>query len=353
MATLTENAAAVRAAQVAIDAAIVAKGGSTAGGLINAAAAIATIPSGGGGGPSVSVSVSCAYGGKCCMSYRDSASGEHELIMNGSSASTPPADCSVQRLSDVSAVRFHDFIYTEGFYKKINGVEQPFDTWISVSDGDAIAMFADNSCIVSGALVTMANGTLKLIDNVTYGDLLRVWDFDNGRWAEARPIWVKRTETASSFWTDTFSDGRILKTVGPYGHRLLNIEKGRWEYDTNCVGKRVMTADGEATLLSCKKTFGEVEFYNVITERHFNVVCNGVLTSSSRNNLYPIRDMRFVKEHRAVRQMSDFVFPNAVSERFYAGCRLFETADSADYVNRFVAQKAAHDSIQEVANGRA
>ena len=48
MATLAENAAAVKAAQVAIDAAIVAKGGTTAGGLTNAAAGIATIPSGGG-----------------------------------------------------------------------------------------------------------------------------------------------------------------------------------------------------------------------------------------------------------------------------------------------------------------
>ena len=43
MATLAENAAAVKAAQVAIDAAIVAKGGTTAGGLANAAAAIGSI----------------------------------------------------------------------------------------------------------------------------------------------------------------------------------------------------------------------------------------------------------------------------------------------------------------------
>lgn len=48
MSTIAENAAAVKAAQVAIDAAIVAKGGTTQGGLTNAAAAIAAIPSGGG-----------------------------------------------------------------------------------------------------------------------------------------------------------------------------------------------------------------------------------------------------------------------------------------------------------------
>ena len=47
MATLAENAAAVKAAQVAIDAAIVAKGGTTTGGLTNAAAAIEALPSGG------------------------------------------------------------------------------------------------------------------------------------------------------------------------------------------------------------------------------------------------------------------------------------------------------------------
>lgn len=44
MATLAENVAAVKAAQVAIDAAIVAKGGTTEGGLNHAAAAIQAIP---------------------------------------------------------------------------------------------------------------------------------------------------------------------------------------------------------------------------------------------------------------------------------------------------------------------
>ena len=48
MATLTENAAAVKAAARAIDAAIAAKGGTTEGGLNNAAAAIEALPSGGG-----------------------------------------------------------------------------------------------------------------------------------------------------------------------------------------------------------------------------------------------------------------------------------------------------------------
>lgn len=47
MATLIENATAVKAASTAIDAAIVAKGGTTSGGLENAAAAIAALPSGG------------------------------------------------------------------------------------------------------------------------------------------------------------------------------------------------------------------------------------------------------------------------------------------------------------------
>lgn len=47
MATLAENAAAVKSAAQAIDAAIVAKGGTTAGGLTNAAAAIEALPSGG------------------------------------------------------------------------------------------------------------------------------------------------------------------------------------------------------------------------------------------------------------------------------------------------------------------
>lgn len=49
MSTLVDNANAVKSAAAALDAAIVAKGGTTAGGLRNAAAAIAALPSGGDG----------------------------------------------------------------------------------------------------------------------------------------------------------------------------------------------------------------------------------------------------------------------------------------------------------------
>lgn len=42
----------------------------------------------------------------------------------------------------------------------------------------------------------------------------------------------------------------------------------------------------------------EVEFYNIFTYYHLNLFANDVLTSTSLNNIYPIKDMKFIKEDR-------------------------------------------------------
>ena len=64
------------------------------------------------------------------------------------------------------------------------------------------------------------------------------------------------------------------------------------------VGKTTYTEAGESKVLSCELIQEEVEFYNIITDYHINLFANGVLTSCRYNNLYPIQDMKFVKDDR-------------------------------------------------------
>ena len=37
-----------------------------------------------------------------------------------------------------------------------------------------------------------------------------------------------------------------------------------------------------------------VEFYNIITEKHYNLFANGILTSNRWSNRYSIKDMKYV-----------------------------------------------------------
>jgi hypothetical protein len=64
------------------------------------------------------------------------------------------------------------------------------------------------------------------------------------------------------------------------------------------VGKTTYTESGIAKVLSCDIIEKEVEFYNIITDYHMNLFANGILTSCRYNNLYPIQNMKFVKDDR-------------------------------------------------------
>ena len=97
-----------------------------------------------------------------------------------------------------------------------------------------------------------------------------------------------------------FSNGLELNVTGTYpeAHSLFSVEDGKFIHSNRLVGKKVYTLNGIATLDSCEEIHEEVEFYNIFTYYHLNLFADDVLTSTSLNNIYPIKDMKFIKEDR-------------------------------------------------------
>ena len=50
------------------------------------------------------------------------------------------------------------------------------------------------------------------------------------------------------------------------------------------------------TIVSQEVVEKEVKFYNVITDKHYNLFANGILTSCRLSNKYYIKDMKYVGE---------------------------------------------------------
>lgn len=201
-------------------------------------------------------------------------------------------------------------------------------------DGDATLTWI--ICFVRGTKIILTDRTRKPVQDVTYNDDLLVWDFDNGCYASAKPIWIKKAQTTTQYYCCEFADGTVLKLVGSDGncHRLFSVDDGAFVYATKCVGKRIMTVNGITELLSCELVEEEVEFYNVITDRHLNLYAEGVLTSCRLNNMYPIVDMKFVKDDREI--ISYEAFEN-VDRKMYDGLRLGEQKESdIDMLNAYV-----------------
>jgi hypothetical protein len=68
-------------------------------------------------------------------------------------------------------------------------------------------------CFAAGTLITLANGIKKKIEHIQYNDDLLVWDFDNGKFSQAKPVWMVQPFNSSYYTLLKFSDGTKLKTV--------------------------------------------------------------------------------------------------------------------------------------------
>jgi hypothetical protein len=194
-------------------------------------------------------------------------------------------------------------------------------------------------CLVEGTMVTMADGSHKAIENIGYNDLLRVWNFDLGEFSEALPVFVKQEETHAEHFRFTFSDGTVLRTVG---HHVFNKQAGEFTMlvrDTTPVGTITFNELGEEVTLISKETIQEpVKFYNVWTQYHLNLFADSILTSNRFNNIYPIQDMKFVKDARALRSLEEFA---NIDPKYISGLRLQEQPAqyTAEYIRDYIENK--------------
>jgi hypothetical protein len=205
--------------------------------------------------------------------------------------------------------------------------------------GAPIAGTGTDPCLVRGTMITMADMSRVAVENITYNDDILVWDFDLGEFASAKPVWIKKTQTAVVSCLLTFSDHSELRIVGdsPKAHRIFNKEAGKFTYGSmpeTPIGTTTFNDQGEEiTLISKEWIVGEVEFYNVMTDYHMNLFANSILTSMRYNNVYPITDMKFVKDSRTLRTADDY--PN-VEERLYKGFRLAEQTQSVEEIETHI-----------------
>lgn len=178
-------------------------------------------------------------------------------------------------------------------------------------------------CLAEGTLVALACGGTKPIEDIAYEDELLVWNFDECRFDSAKPICILQSGNAKGYNHLRFDDGSELRTI--VQHRIFNRQAGRFTYpmsEETPLGTVTFKVDGTSAMLIDKKIVPEpVKYYNVITDFHMNLFGNGILTSVGYNNLYPIRNMRFVKDNRLLIAKSEY---EGIPDIYYHGLRLGE-----------------------------
>lgn len=166
-------------------------------------------------------------------------------------------------------------------------------------------------CLIEGTQITLADGSTKAIEDITYDDELLVWNFYEGRFDTAKPTWIKVAQTTPKYNLVKFSNGAEVGFVGPGEHtrksdggrgyhRIFNNEAGAFTYvgtEETPIGTTTFADDNSfPTVVSEEIIEKEVKFYNVITDKHFNIFANGILTSCRLSNMYRIENMKYVGE---------------------------------------------------------
>lgn len=151
-------------------------------------------------------------------------------------------------------------------------------------------------CLIEGTKIRLANGDYKNIEDITYYDLLAVWNYDTGTITYEYPIWIEKTRSSNSYQKITFSDGTVLNISGFHGifdtNNNMFVRMGDSE-EFN-IGTEVLKISNDNKFYKVKvdniETINEkVNYYHVVSTRYYNIIADDFLTTDDMtilSNIY-------------------------------------------------------------------
>ena len=142
------------------------------------------------------------------------------------------------------------------------------------------------SCFTADTLITLADGTQRRVDQLTYYDEIVVWDFVNGRYTTAKASIIENhgydTNTVIRL---TFEDGTVVKVVNVHG--FFNADTNKWvdinrDNAESFIGTRFVQASGSGyTTVKLAKvdiTVEYIEAWSLLTIDHYNCIAEGMFS---------------------------------------------------------------------------
>lgn len=207
-------------------------------------------------------------------------------------------------------------------------------------------------CFTEGTLVTLADGSTKPIEDVTYDDLLLVWDFDRGEFSYSYPVWIAESGTYNNYYLMKFDDGSEVEIV--LSHRLFDVDGLSFEKSIDAIYSQVgdrffrQTIDENGnpkittpTCISIEKINESCKYYNMVTSQSLNFFANGFLGATGVANMYTFEktdDGRYIHNQEQLQDTKyngdvfayDMFDSSIVPYEIYIAYRLGETKNMAD-----------------------
>ena len=150
----------------------------------------------------------------------------------------------------------------------------------------------DDPCLLEGTDITLADGTTKKIEDITYNDLLLAWNVERGGFDYAYPAMILHEGKSTSYVQLIFDDGSTLNFDGyhcffDYGTRqYIELYSSRYE---EAIGKKFMQIHYKDGVPYYEvRTIVDAQFiqedrslrrFSIVTTNFFNIISDGFMTS--------------------------------------------------------------------------
>ena len=153
----------------------------------------------------------------------------------------------------------------------------------------APAQSYSNICVTPDTLVTLADGSQKRIDAVTYDDMLLVWNFYTGQYTVAPAALIQKHGYAwNTIIKLTFSDGTVTKAINEHGYfdaTLNEFVMIRPENAADYIGHEFVKEDGNSyttvTLTNVEVSTEYIEAYSILTAYYYNFITDRMFSLTS------------------------------------------------------------------------
>lgn len=178
-----------------------------------------------------------------------------------------------------------------------NGTSCTYTIPNGTTPGTTITITIDGKCLVEGTMIMMADGTQKAVENVVAGDKVMVFNHETGKY-EVSTIWFNDHADDPAMLRAIinleFANGATARIAYEHGYFDLDLMRYVFIRADNMhefIGHRFVSAtfngtevvNAETTLVKAYITEEVVKVYGPITEYHFNLVSDDMLSMPSFN----------------------------------------------------------------------
>ena len=238
-------------------------------------------------------------------------------------------------------------------YTGFNYNTNNYQVTISNVSGDiTISATLQESCLIAGTLIPVldenGNETTKPIEDITYSDLVKVWNHETGTIDYQHPARIEKASVKPFYQLATLDDGTTLGTFGWHGvfdvnaNEFISVDDSIKFHE----GVEIYKVEGDQlvarTVENVEIVNEEVAVYHLLSSQYYNVVANDILTTdgfvltsnfygfTEHNIMWPEARNQFIADPNNLYTYADFA-DIGVPFRMFNDLRLRE----ASYLQRY------------------